>query len=396
MAFFLFGKKRRSTRKKASPKKPPAKILRMCKKLKIKCTMKRGGKRVYRKVSVLKKLISRKKGRKARKTVRRRSVRRSFGFGFGAAHNTPRTPAQPTLDTPRIPELPDTTTPRTPAMSIENYVKNFCNGAGYKFGARRGRGRSHFGFGAEGDFSNAGPAGYGYNQPVVQKPGILNQSSQIVTSSTNDARPSGLGLPGEYVPTYGVYRPFFGENVPTQVGPNWNFMGQPDGSAFAVGGPFNRYVAPASFGRRGRRRFGGGGCGSPFLTRNADGKCVFKSKSEIKKRLTEKAKGAYSTIKKAFKKADKPKLKDLNEITEFGRRGLRRFGGGGYGSPFLKRNADGKCVFKSKSEIKERLNTAYKNTKKGLKKAGKATYNYVDKMSKKHGYFDRSSFNRMD
>jgi len=169
--------------------------------------MKKGGKRVYRKTSILKKLIS-KKMRKIRKRSKRskrskqgkRSKRVRFGFGFGSVKVS-----------------------------------------------RKSR------FGAAGDFSNSGPANYAYNQPIVQKPGILNQSSQIVTASTNDTRPTGLGLPGEYTPTYGVYRPFFGENVPTQVGPNWNFMGQPDGTAFAVGGPFNRYTAPASFGRRARR-----------------------------------------------------------------------------------------------------------------------------------------------
>jgi hypothetical protein len=338
MAFFLFGKKRRSTRKKASPKKPPAKILRMCKKLKIKCTVKRGGKRVYRKVSVLKKLISRKKGRK--------TVSRSAGFG-----------------------------------------------------ARR-RHKARFGFGAEASFSNAGPAGYGYNQPVVQKPGILNQSSQIVSSSTNDARPSGLGLPGEYLPTYGVYRPFFGENVPTQVGPNWNFMGQPDGSAFAVGGPFARYTAPASFGRRGRRGFGAGGCGSPLLTRDANGKCVFKSNADIKKRLTEKAKGAYAGAKKAYKKAyagakeaykkvkkglkkparNEPDAADALEELD----AIAEFGAGGCGSPLLTRDANGRCVFKSKADIKKRLtekaNAAYANLKKAYKKGYVGTKNAYNRL----------------
>jgi hypothetical protein len=92
MGFFLFGKKRRSTRKKASPKKPPAKILRMCKKLKIKCTVKRGNKRVYRKTSILKKLISRKKALKIRRKTRRKTrkvrrvSRRSVGFGRGPNH----------------------------------------------------------------------------------------------------------------------------------------------------------------------------------------------------------------------------------------------------------------------------------------------------------------------
>jgi hypothetical protein len=52
---------------------------------------------------------------------------------------------------------------------------------------------------------------------------------------------------------YGVYRPFFTEQVPTQVGPNGiGFMGQPDGSLYPVGGPFSKY---SSFGRR-RAGFG--------------------------------------------------------------------------------------------------------------------------------------------
>ena len=246
MAFFLFGNSRK---KRTSIKKPPAAILRKCKKFKIKCTMKKGGKRVYRKTSILKKLISKKMRKMRKRNKKNRKVRRKvrFGFGFGSVKVS-----------------------------------------------RKSR------FGAAGDFSNSGPANYAYNQPVVQKPGILNQSSQIVTARTNDTRPTGLGLPGEYTPTYGVYRPFFGENVPTQVGPNWNFMGQPDGTAFAVGGPFNRYTAPASFGRRGRRvrRFGGGGCGSPLYTRDpVTGKCVYKTKKDLMQTASKKLKQAKKKVK---------------------------------------------------------------------------------------------------
>ena len=61
-----FGKKRRSTKrhmtKKHSKKvaKPPAKLLRLCKKYRVKATKKVGSKRVYKKVAVLKKLCLRK------------------------------------------------------------------------------------------------------------------------------------------------------------------------------------------------------------------------------------------------------------------------------------------------------------------------------------------------
>jgi hypothetical protein len=58
---FSFGKKRRSVRKSSKKgSKPPAKLLKVCKKLRVKATLKRGGKRVYKKKSVLKKLCLRK------------------------------------------------------------------------------------------------------------------------------------------------------------------------------------------------------------------------------------------------------------------------------------------------------------------------------------------------
>ena len=187
MGFFSFGKKKkRSVKKKKVVRKPPAKLLKMCKKLKIKVTIKRGKKKVYKSVKVLKKLISKK-----RKQLKKKK------------------------------------SPR----------------------------RNRFSFGNSAPFVN--PAGYGYNQPVIQNQGILNQSSQMVTSSSDNAnRPPGLNLPNGSVPTYGVYRPFFTEQVPTQVGPrDLGFMGQPDGSLYPVGGPFSGYKTP-SFGKRRRMGFG--------------------------------------------------------------------------------------------------------------------------------------------
>jgi hypothetical protein len=53
-----------------------------------------------------------------------------------------------------------------------------------------------------------------------------------------------------FVPAFGTFRPFFTEKVPTTVGPSWNFMGQPDGTLYPVGGPFNRYT---SYGKRRRK-----------------------------------------------------------------------------------------------------------------------------------------------
>ena len=56
---FSFGKKRRSTKRK-SAKKPPARLLRICKKFHVKATKKVGCKRVYKSVATLKKLCLRK------------------------------------------------------------------------------------------------------------------------------------------------------------------------------------------------------------------------------------------------------------------------------------------------------------------------------------------------
>lgn len=200
MAFFSFGKKKRTRKssKAGKGRKPPAALLKKCRKLKIKTTKKRGSKRVYRSVSLLKKLIKRK-ARKARKTRKgsRKSHRRS---GFG-----------------RI--------------------------------------KSRFQFGSAGEFTNSGPSDFGYNQKLMRRDGILNQSSQIIVdAAANTARPNGMVVDGTTkLPIYGVGRPFFTETMPTQISAEWNAMGQPDGTLYNVGGPFVGYSSPASFGRRVRR-----------------------------------------------------------------------------------------------------------------------------------------------
>ena len=85
MNLFLFGKKRRVSKKKKSVKRPPKRLLRLCKKYGIKTTIKRGKKRVYKKVSVLKKLIKMKRKKvvkkSKRKSPRRKMTRRRMYFG---------------------------------------------------------------------------------------------------------------------------------------------------------------------------------------------------------------------------------------------------------------------------------------------------------------------------
>jgi hypothetical protein len=96
LSLFGFGKKRKSSKKSTSKKstskkstnnkrtnkKPPAKLLRLCKKLKIKVTIKRGGKRVYKKVTLLKKLCKRKM-----KLKKYRKVRKQRKSRFGELNN---------------------------------------------------------------------------------------------------------------------------------------------------------------------------------------------------------------------------------------------------------------------------------------------------------------------
>ena len=200
LSFLNFGKKKRKSRSKKVGKKsrkPPAKILKLCKRFKIKCTKKVGKRRVYKSVAVLKKQLKRKM-KKSRKT---RKVRKSRKCRFG-----------------------------------------------FSFGSRKSR------FGAPAPYNNS-VTNYGYNQPVSQNPSILSQSSQVVTAETNPNRPSEMQLPPGNIPTYGTNRMFFTENVPTTVPPEWFVMGQPGGEPpVVVGGPFYGFKTPFGRNRKTRRR----------------------------------------------------------------------------------------------------------------------------------------------
>jgi hypothetical protein len=188
---FHFGKKKRKSRSK-KVRKPPAKLLKMCKRFKIKCTKKVGKRRVYKSAAVLKKQLKRKmrKVRKPRRKARRVS---SFGFSFGALKS------------------------------------------------RRSR------FGAPAAYNN-NVSDYGYNQSAAQNPGILSQTSQVVTAESNGSRPNGMQLQPGNIPTYGTNKMFFTESVPTTVPPEWFVMGQPGGAPpVPIGSPFYGYKTP--FGR---------------------------------------------------------------------------------------------------------------------------------------------------
>ena len=113
-------------------------------------------------------------------------------------------------------------------------------------------------------FGNAAPFSgkvdnYGYNLPVNQVPGSRGQSSEWVpNAAANASRPPDMRMPSNEVPSFGTYKLFFDQKVPSVLPPNWNFMGQPGGQPpVAVGSPFYNYKTPG-FGRRRRSRYGFG------------------------------------------------------------------------------------------------------------------------------------------
>ena len=78
---FSFGKKRRTV-KRSSNKKPPASLRKLAKKYRVKISLKKGRRRVYKKISVIKKEIK-KKMKKMKKMLKSKSKKRSCRFKFG-------------------------------------------------------------------------------------------------------------------------------------------------------------------------------------------------------------------------------------------------------------------------------------------------------------------------
>ena len=131
---FSFGKKKRRVSRSKVMKKPPARLLSICKRYKVKSTKKIGRRRVYKSIAVLKKLCLKqsmallKKIKKSKKAPRRR---RSSSFGL------------------------------------------------------RRRRRRCSGFGLDGaPFQK--PEKYGYNEDVKQYPQTLSQSRMVVDQKMNN------------------------------------------------------------------------------------------------------------------------------------------------------------------------------------------------------------------
>jgi hypothetical protein len=84
MLSFLFGRRKRRTVKRKSIKKPPTRLIKMCRKYKIKCTKKVGKRRVYKSITVLNKQLKRKLKNKKTRKVRR--IRKKTRFGEKEAY----------------------------------------------------------------------------------------------------------------------------------------------------------------------------------------------------------------------------------------------------------------------------------------------------------------------
>ena len=206
-----FGKKKRSSRrvKKSSNRKPPARLLKMCKKYGIKTTRKVGGRRVYKKTSHLKKACL-KCARSHRKKLKKLKKLKKRSASFGRRKKGCR---------------------RRKSMRRRSAFGNIIMGSPFER-----------------------PSNYGYNEEVKQAQQTLSQTSSVVDDKTNSSRPGEMQLP-QGTAIYGVNREFFGQQIPTQVPPEWNFMGQSDGSLYPVGASFYGYKTPiaAAFGKKRRR-----------------------------------------------------------------------------------------------------------------------------------------------
>ena len=75
--FFGFGRKKRSSKNVRKHKKPPARLIKMCKRYGIKCTKKVGKRRVYKSLTVIKRQLKRKmKNRKSKFGAKNKRTRR--------------------------------------------------------------------------------------------------------------------------------------------------------------------------------------------------------------------------------------------------------------------------------------------------------------------------------
>jgi len=190
MLAFLFGKKRKSSQKS---KKLPKKVVRLARKYKVKVTLKRGSKKVYKPLRVIMKQIKMKqKASKKAGRVHRRKMH--FGLRGGAFDSTD---------------------------SSHGYAED----------------------------SKQNPGISSYTNTVIQDSRDNNARPRRVRAGNEyidtQIKP--------FKPVYGVGKTFFNQTVPGNYPPNWQRLYQKDGSFVPLGYPFVEYKNQ-SFGKKRRSR----------------------------------------------------------------------------------------------------------------------------------------------
>jgi hypothetical protein len=208
MLAFLFGKKKKRSIKK-SPKLSKA-VLKMAKKYKVKVTIRRGSKKVYKPLRIVMKQIKIAKRTHHRRTTRRTSRR------ISRRRNVK----------PRV------------------YTKKMHFGGGF--------------FNKNNNDNN----GYGPGPDARQNLGNSSYTNSVIQTKLNNMdRPTRIPSGNTTInttlvpfrPIFGTGKTFFNQTVPSTLPPNWQFMYQKDGSSVALGSPFSTYNNPA-FGIKRRRR----------------------------------------------------------------------------------------------------------------------------------------------
>ena len=187
MLAFLFGKKRKPSKK---PKKLPKALLKLARKYRIKVTVRRGSKKVYKPISVIKKQIKMKMKRKS--SPKRRRAR--FGFGLDGGQ----------------------------------FIRN----------------PKDYGYGSDVDQINGVVP---YTSQVVQN--VKANNARLSRIEIGKGKYMDTRLSKNQLPVYGVGKTFFNDTIPGVLPPNHMYMGQPDGSMVALGSPFSAYKKPA-FGKK--------------------------------------------------------------------------------------------------------------------------------------------------
>ena len=259
MLAFLFGKKKKRSVKKST--KPPKALLKMARKYKVKVTVRRGSKKVYKPLRVIMKQIKMKKNSKRKVRVRSRKMRFGSAGGYFSKDN------------------------------------NNAHGYGPGPDALQHLGNSSY-------TGTVIPSALDNNN----RPTRVRAGNEYIDTKLNP-----------YRKVYGTGKTFFNQTQPGPLPPNWQFMAQPPSSSdkfVALGSPFVTYNKPA-FGKKRRSRkvparFSAvlsGKRGMSVTFKGTNGKKMTKKLKKVKKNVyTFKIKKGVFKVMGPLKKGKKVKV----------------------------------------------------------------------------------------